>query len=113
MLRIANTFATAEAGRILQQMRASVPLQPGDLFALVYMSRFAKADGMAAPGFVPGYVAYPDPLRNPSEAWALVHLPDGFEFCFIPKFRLVANQRCAVDVASKSYATLSIGPQGS
>ena len=33
MLRIANTFATAEAGRILQQMRASVPLQPGDLFA--------------------------------------------------------------------------------
>jgi len=88
-------------------------MQPGDLFALVYMSRFASADGLTASRFVPGYVAYPDPLRNPSAAWALAHLQDGFEFCFIPKFRWDANQRYLVDIASKSYATLSIGPSDS
>ena len=113
MLRMTNISATVEAAQPLEQMRAAISLRPGELLALVYMSSFTKADGTPAPGFVPGYVSYPDPLQNQSEAWTLVHLPNGFEFCFIPKFRWDADRRYVVDVASPSYATLSIGPEGS
>jgi hypothetical protein len=48
MLRITNISISAEAAAILRQTRARIPLQPGDLFALVYMSKFASADGLTA-----------------------------------------------------------------
>jgi hypothetical protein len=111
MLRITNINVTAEAAPILWQMRGSVQLRPNDLFALVYMSKFTNPEGVTVPGFVPGYVAYPDPLRNPSSTWVLAHLPNGFEFCFIPKARWDAGQSYAVDIASRSVRTLAIGPQ--
>jgi hypothetical protein len=113
MSHISNISITPEALPMLQRMRASVPVRPGELFALVYMSSFSNSRGVAVPGFVPGYVAYPDPLRKLSERWVAAHLPDGVEFCFVPKYRLNADQHYLIDVASPRFSTLSIEPRRS
>jgi hypothetical protein len=110
MLKVANISVTKEASSVLAQMKSNVRLGSGEHFALAYMSRFENADGTPVAGFVPGYVADPNPLRKPSAIWALAQLPNGLDFCFIPKFRWDARQHYLVDIASQSGATLSIGP---
>jgi len=111
MSHISNISITPEALAMLQRMRASVPVRPGEHFALVYMSSFNNSRGVAVPGFVPGYVAYPDPLQKLSTRWFVAHPPNGVEFCFIPKCRLNAGQHYLIDVASPRFSTLSIEPR--
>ncbi|UYN99694.1 MAG: hypothetical protein KIT02_00140 [Devosia sp.] len=113
MLRIANISATVRAAELLDQQRVIFrPRDPGDAFALTFISSFVDERGSIVAGFVPGYTADSVSPMNLSDMWALGQPSGAPEFLFMPKFRWRADERYLIDVASEAFDLFSIGPKG-
>ncbi|MET3896739.1 hypothetical protein ABIB57_000663 [Devosia sp. UYZn731] len=111
MLRINNIGVTERAALVLRKQRDGfVPRDPGDVFALAYMSRFVNSDGTTVAGFVPGYGRHSVSPAGRGDMWLLAQPFGAPEFLFMPRFTWSADERYVIDVASEQYELLSIGP---
>ncbi|WP_186767171.1 hypothetical protein [Devosia ginsengisoli] len=55
MLRITNISISDRAAEVVDRLWVTFrPQEPGDVFALAYMSSFTEADGSTVDGFTPG-----------------------------------------------------------
>jgi hypothetical protein len=106
MILIKNISLTRRAAADFQRQRLAFKAGPGEVFALVWVSSFANADGTAVAGFEPGYMCGPIYSRGLVSPWALAQLPDGSQFHFMPRFQWSAHERYVVD---KPGALFSIG----
>ena len=111
MLRITNISISDRAAEVLDRLWVTFrPQQPGDVFALAYMSSFTEANGSTVDGFRPGYAAYsmaPDRLAS---VWLIAQPAGAPQFYFMPKFDWSADEHYRVDLASEAFETFSIGP---
>ena len=97
MLRVTNISITKRAASVLSREWARFKADPGEAFALIYVSSFTNADGTTVDGFRPGYMAGPLYVKGLGSNWALARLPDGLEFYFNPRFKWSASDRYVVD----------------
>ncbi len=110
MLRITNISITERAAEVLDRLRATFkPYEPGDVFALAYMSSFTEADGTTVAGFRPGYAVHSLSPVGLVSMYALAQPPGAPEFYFMPKFVWRADERYLVDLASETFETFSVG----
>lgn len=111
MLRITNFSVSDRAAEVLDRLWVTFrPQEPGDVFALGYMSSFTEADGTTVDGFRLGYTACslaPDGLTN---VWLIAPPAGAPQFYFMPKFDWSADEHYHVDLASEAFETFSIGP---
>lgn len=111
MIRIANISITKRAAELLDCHRVLFkPRDPGDVFALTYMSSFTNADGTSVAGFAPGYT--PDSIAPValSDIWALAQPLGAPEFLFMPRFVWSASALYGIDIASEVFQLFSIEP---
>lgn len=110
MLRITNISISDRAAEVLDRLWVTFrPQEPGDVFALAYMSSFTEADGSTVDGFRLGYAAYflaPDGLAG---VWLIAQPAGAPQFYFMPKFGWSADERYLIDLASEKFETFSIG----
>jgi hypothetical protein len=110
MITIKNISLTARAAADFHRARLAFKPDHGEVFALVWVSSYANADGTAVPGFQPGYMCGPLYAHGLASPWALAELPDGSQFYFMPRFRWAAKDHYFVD---KQGLLFSIAPAGS
>ena len=111
MFRITNIWATDRAYEMLRKERARFrPRRPGEVFAMLYWSKYTGPDGATVRGFRPGYSTHSESPNGLDDCWAMAQLIDGPDFLFIPKFVWKSDEEYVVDVASEKFATFSIGP---
>jgi hypothetical protein len=111
MLRITNIAITERAAEVLDRLRVTFrPQQPGDVFALAYLSSFTEVDGTSVAGFRPGYIVHSLSPTGLATMYALAQPPGAPEFYFMPKFDWRADEQYLIDLASEKLETFSIGP---
>jgi len=107
MLLITNISLATRATEDFQRQRLAFNADPGEVFALVWVSSHVNADGTAVPGFEPGYMCGPLYAKGLASPWAIAQLPDGSCFHFMPRFKWDAEERYVVDLQGDLF---SIGP---
>lgn len=113
MLRITNISATDRAAELLDRHRVVFkPRNPGDAFALIFISSFVQTDGAPVAGFSPGYTIDSVAPVNLSDMWGLAQPAGAPEFLFMPRFRWRADEAYVLDVASKTFELFSVEPIG-
>lgn len=110
MILIRNISLTERAAPEFHRQRLGFRADPGEVFALVWVSRYVKADGAALPDFVPGYMCGPLFLKGLASPWAHAQLPDGSEFYFMPRLKWRADDHYVVD---KLGPLFSVAPKPS
>ena len=111
MLRITNISISDRAAEVLDRLWVTYrPQEPGDVFALAYMSSFTEADGSTVDGFRPGYTVYSLGLEGLARVWMLAEPAGAPQFYFMPKFDWSADEHYRVELASEAFGTFSIGP---
>ncbi len=108
MIHVESVVVTSRAATALRHERQRVETRAEEVFALIYMASVTNADGTAASGFEPGYVACSWHVTQPSSNWVVARLPDGSAFHFMPRFKLSPSDGIVVDRAGGTYATFSI-----
>ncbi len=107
MMFITNISLAKQAESEFHRKRLAFKARAGEVFALVWVSRYVNADGTAVAGFKPGYMCGPLYSDGLGSHWALAQLPDGSQFHFMPRFKWSARERYVVD---KQGFLFSIGP---
>ncbi|WP_224701723.1 hypothetical protein [Devosia aquimaris] len=97
MILITNISLTERAAPHFRRKRLAFRADPGEVFALVWVSNHADADGTPVPGFEPGYMCGPVYSQGLASPWALAQLPDGSQFYFMPRFTWSAQEHYLVD----------------
>jgi hypothetical protein len=111
MIRITNISVTERALPVLRKQRERFrPRDPGDVFALAYMSSFTNPDGSSVAGFSPGYMRHSVSPKERGEMWALAQPLDGVDFLFMPKFKWSADDQYIIDLVSEKFELFSIEP---
>ena len=109
MILIRNISLSERAAADFHRARLAFRPDPGEVFALVWVSSYANADGTAVPGFEPGYMCGPLYSHGLVSPWALAQLPDGSEFHFMPRFRWSAQEHYLVDKRGALFSVVSAG----
>lgn len=104
MLLIANISLAKRAEADFHRERLAFRPDPGEVFALVWVSSYVGADGSAVPGFEPGYMCGPLYAKGLVSPWALAQLSDGSHFYFMPRFTWHANERYIVDKQGELFS---------
>lgn len=107
MLVIENITLTDRAASEFHRQRPALKAEPGEVFALVWVSSHTRPGGTTVPGFKPGYMCGPLFSRDLASPWALAKLPDGSRFYFMPRFEWQPDGHYVVD---KRGALFSVGP---
>jgi hypothetical protein len=97
VLHISNISLTARAAPDFHRKRRAFRAESGEVFALVWVSKYTIASGKPAPGFEPGYMCGPLYADGLSDAWLLATLSDGAQFYFMPRSRWDAGRRYLID----------------
>ena len=109
MIIIKNISLAERAAPDFHQKRLAFRADPGEVFALVWVSSYVNAEGVTLPGFEPGYMCGPLYSEGLAPPWTLAQLPDGSQFHFMPRFTWNAQAHYVVD---KLGFLFSIGPAG-
>ncbi|MGV8856714.1 MAG: hypothetical protein ACOH2L_19015 [Devosia sp.] len=110
MILIRNISLTERAAPEFHRQRLAFRADPGEVFALVWVSSYVKRGGATRPGFVPGYMCGPLFLQGLASPWACAELSDGWRFYFLPRFKWRADDHYVVD---KPGPLFSVGPRPS
>ena len=97
MIPIANISLTERAAPAFHRERLAFRADPGEVFALLWVSSYTNADGTAFSGFEPGYMCGPLYLEGLAPPWVLAQLPDGAQFYFMPRFAWSAQDHYLID----------------
>lgn len=95
--RITNIALTTRAAPEFYRKRKEFRGDKGEVFALIWVSKYVNASGASVPGFEPGYMCGPLYSDGLSDAWLLASLPDGAHFYFMPRAKWNRNDRYVVD----------------
>ena len=107
VMRISNIALTPRAAPEFYRKRQAFRAGNGEVFALIWVSRYASANGASVPGFEPGYMCGPLYADGLSDAWLLATLPDGAQFHFMPRGKWEPGKQYLVD---RQDFLFSIGP---
>jgi hypothetical protein len=111
LLRITNISISDRAAEVLDRLRVMFrPQEPGDVFALAYMSSFTEADGTTVNGFRPGYTVHSLAPEGLASSYVLAQPAGAPQFYFMPKFDWSADEQYLIDLASERFEMFSIAP---
>jgi len=99
VMRISNIALTARAAPAFHKKRQAFRADSGEVFALIWVSKYDGANGAAVPGFEPGYMCGPLYSDGLSDDWLLATLPDGTQFHFMPRSKWEARKQYLIDTA--------------
>jgi hypothetical protein len=107
MILIKNISLTKRAAEDFHQKRIAFKADPGEVFALIWVSSYVNPDGETVPGFEPGYMCGPLYSEGLAPPWSVAELPDGSRFHFMPRFKWNAHELYVID---KQGSLFSIAP---
>lgn len=104
MIRMTNISLSERASADFHRARRNFKADPGEVFALLWVSSYTNADGTAVPGFEPAYMCGPLYLEGLASPWALAQIPDGSQFYFMPRFEWSDQEHYLIDKRGQLFS---------